>query len=83
MTQLTLAEAAETSLKDILEEGVQGDGIRVQGEGRPYMITVRLEDQAEDPPPLTALRGAGPGRSFRTAEEVDHYLRSLREAWAS
>jgi antitoxin (DNA-binding transcriptional repressor) of toxin-antitoxin stability system len=90
MTTLSAREAQDR-LPDLLNQVAGGEEVEITGgDGG---VTVRLvivsrgaaRDTAvsEDNPPLSSLRGAGGGKSFSSAEEVDSYVRNLRDEWES
>ena len=90
MTKLYLNEAKER-LPELLDKGAKGEDIVIiDGDGASYKITVTALDESlpvetpstEDNPPLSRLRGAGKGL-FSSAEEVDTYIRGLRDEWES
>ena len=90
MTKVSIKEAKER-LPELLHEGAKGEEIVIDGDGATYKVTVVALETAkptkrayeEENPPFAALRGAGGGKSFRTAEEVNTYIRSLRDEWES
>ena len=92
MTKVTVNEAKER-LPELLDEGAKGEPIEItRGDGLTYTVSVVVREtekraetggSSEDNPPFAALRGAGGGQSFSSAEEVDTYLRKLRDEWES
>jgi hypothetical protein len=65
---------------------VQEDGsihvdARELAPGTPVDVIVLRADGQDLPPIDEILAGYGGGRLFRTADEVDRYIRTERDAW--
>ena len=94
MTKITLHEARER-LPELLDAVDKGEEVIIdKGDGATYKITaVALETKesveltaataSTTNPPFATLRGTGGGKSFSSAEEVNTYLRNLRDEWES
>jgi len=89
MTKVSVNEATKR-LPELLDEVDRGEEVIIaKGDGATYKITVvtlqtseHIQHATEEGnPPFAALRGAGGGKSFRTAEEVNAYIHSLRNEW--
>ena len=66
--------------------GLPGHRIEIQAaelpEGRPATVLILVEDEAVPKRRLRdVLAGYQGGQSFRSAEEVEAYLRAERESW--
>lgn len=94
MTKVNIHEAKER-LPELLDEVDKGEEVIIaKGDGAAYKITaVALETgegadreaatASEANPPLATLIGAGGGKSFSSAEDIDTYIRNLRDEWES
>ena len=94
MKKVNLHEAKER-LPELLDEVDKGEEVIIaKGDEAAYKITaVALETRegtervagaaSEANPPLASLIGAGGGKSFSSAEDVDTYIRNLRDEWES
>ena len=74
MTQLTLGEAENIPLRDILDEGAKGEEIVVSGDGINYKIIVTIEQTAQPAQQITGKRiptfGSAKGR-IKMADDFD------------
>ena len=82
------AKEAQHDLPKLLAEAAHGKDVQIAtADGTLFrLVVVRKTDTngtATDPenPPLAALQGAGGGHSFSSVEEVEAYLRKLRDEW--